>query len=499
VPALFKAAGVKPDELRAEIESFLDSCRRPAAIEPGLDPLPIDRENLRMTNHRGGLLFEVWSNERTLARRLSGLKSRTGGRMELIAERLGGKSAPFRLVDLDDGRARHSIVQADRDVLLEQLSVWVSRQFAGWKIETLTNGADLEHSISPAYPRALLSKGARRWAVLAAPADAIHGDKALTHGLIWLDHLRLRGRAGPVEGLALFLGRGLAATTLLRLRALNPKAARWRIFEFDAGRREVELDAGDSGNLIGELAVWRASTRDSESQAARWARQIECLEGVEAVECGAGERSLRVRGVEFARLQNDGLMVGIDVKRRAHDISDGSRLAAELAEQRVPGRSIESHYQSRQPERWLESVIRADIRLLCPHLEPTPVYGQVTAVAGADRGLVDLLAIDSSGRLAVIELKATEDPHLPIQALDYWTRVRWHAAHGAFSACGYFPGRTVREDPPRLFLVAPALRFHSTIDRILAYFSPDVEVVRIGLGVEWQRNPRVVFSHRALR
>lgn len=494
-----KAAGAKPEELRAEIESFLGSCRRPAAIEFGLDPLPIEPENLRITHNRAGVLLEIWSNQHTIARRLTALKSRSGGRMELLAERLGGKTAPFRLVDLDDGRARPTLVQADRDVLLAQLNVWLSRQFAGWRVEILTNGADLEHSISPVYPRALVSRGARRWAVLAAPPDASHGDKALTHGIIWLDHLRLRGHAGPVEGLAVFLGRGAATTTLLRLRALNPKAAKWRVFEFDAEGRESELDVTDSGNHIGELSVWAASPRDGESPAARWARQLECLEGVEAVECGGGERSLRVRGIEFARLQKNGLIVGIDVKHAASSVSEGSRLAAELVEKRISGPPIQHHYQSRQPERWLESVIRADPRLLCPQLEPAPVYGQVTAVAGADRGLVDLLAIDTSGRLAVIELKAAEDPHLPLQALDYWTRVRWHAARAAFSARGYFPGRTVLEDPPRLFLVAPALRFHSTVDRILAYFSPDVEVVRIGLGVEWQRNPRVVLSSGTLR
>jgi hypothetical protein len=106
---------------------------------------------------------------------------------------------------------------------------------------------------------------------------------------------------------------------------------------------------------------------------------------------------------------------------------------------------------------------------------------------------VDLLAIDARGRLAVIELKASEDAHLPVQALDYWVRVKWHAARGEFAAKGYVPGRTVLSDPPRLMLVAPAFRFHSTVDRILAYFSREVEVTRIGLGVEWQKNPRVVL------
>lgn len=488
-----EAAGLQPAELLAEVESFLASCRRPAAIESGIEPLPIETGAFQLSISRGGVLLEAWSRERTLARRIAGLKSRSAARLELVVERLGGKTATLRLVDMDDSRSRPSLLKAGREVLLDQFARWMSRQFAGWRVETMTTGADLENSLSPAYPRALVVKGGRRWAALASPADAAHSDRALTHGLIWLDYLRLRGCRERIEGLALFLGCGAAANTLLRLRALDAKAAQWRVFMYDAEGMERECDTSDSGNVIEELSHWKASLRDGESTEARWARQLECQESVEAVECGGGERSLRVRGVEFARLTGEGLWEGIDVKRKARGPEGAAHLAAELAERRAAGRAQDHHYMTRQPERWLESVIRPDPRLLRADLEVDPVYGQVTAISGCDRGMVDLLAIDARGRLAVIELKASEDVHLPIQALDYWVRVSWHAARGEFAAKGYFPGRVVLTDPPRLMLVAPAFRFHSTVDRILAYFSREVEVTRIGLGVEWQKNPRVVL------
>jgi hypothetical protein len=493
VTALNEAAGLQPAELLAEVESFLASCRRPAAIETGIEPLPLEAGSYQLSISRGGVLVEAWSRERTLARRIVGLKSRSAARLELVVERLGGKTTPFRLVDIEDSRSKASLLKAGREVLLDRMASWIARQFTGWRIETLTTGADLENSLSPAYPRALVVRGGRRWAALAAPGDAAHSDRALTHGLIWLDYLRLRGCRERIEGLALFVGPGAAANTLLRLRALDAGAARWRVFEYDAEGREQECDTSDSGNVIEELSQWTASLRDGESMDARWARQLECLESVEAVECGGGERSLRVRGVEFARLKNDGLWAGIDVKRKAKGTTAAARLAAELAERRVAGGGQDHHYMTRQPERWIESVVRGDPRLLSADLEVEPLYGQVTAISGADRGLVDLLAIDARGRLAVIELKASEDAHLPVQALDYWVRVKWHAARGEFAAKGYFPGRTVLSDPPRLMLVAPAFRFHSTVDRILAYFSREVEVTRIGLGVEWQKNPRVVL------
>ena len=48
-----------------------------------------------------------------------------------------------------------------------------------------------------------------------------------------------------------------------------------------------------------------------------------------------------------------------------------------------------------------------------PAFLPAPVYGQVPALAGHDRGILDLLALHRAGRLSVIELKATGRPQSP--------------------------------------------------------------------------------------
>jgi hypothetical protein len=147
----------------------------------------------------------------------------------------------------------------------------------------------------------------------------------------------------------------------------------------------------------------------------------------------------------------------------------------------------------RGPEHWLEQTIRANPCLIDARLQRDPVYGQVPVVAGIERGLIDLLAATGDGRLTVMELKASEDPHLPIQALDYWMRVAWHAARGEFSQAGYFPGIALRPDPPRLLLIAPSLEFHPTTEVLLGYLDPSIEVERVGLAVEWHRQIRVSF------
>ncbi len=61
---------------------------------------------------------------------------------------------------------------------------------------------------------------------------------------------------------------------------------------------------------------------------------------------------------------------------------------------------------------------------LLPELRGDLLYNQVPALSTGDRGMLDLLTLDRNGRLVVLELKADEDLHLPLQALDYWIRVR---------------------------------------------------------------------------
>lgn len=142
-------------------------------------------------------------------------------------------------------------------------------------------------------------------------------------------------------------------------------------------------------------------------------------------------------------------------------------------------------------ERALEALIRSHPTVIDPSLVPSPVHGQVLTFAAGDRDLIDLLAISASGRLAVLELKASEDIHLPIQALDYWMRVRWHAQRGELQPL--FPGTPIAPEPPTLLLVAPAIAFHSANVSILRYFSPEIDVERVGISSNWQQELKVVM------
>jgi hypothetical protein len=146
-----------------------------------------------------------------------------------------------------------------------------------------------------------------------------------------------------------------------------------------------------------------------------------------------------------------------------------------------------------QAERRLESPVRNDVTRVDSVLDSRFVYAQVFAGSGGEHGIIDVLTITRAGRLAILELRASEHIHLPLQAADYWLRVRHHLELGEFRSYRYFPGVENQGEPPLVYLVAPALRFHPLTGILLDALSPQIEVVRVGLTESWRRGIRVVM------
>jgi hypothetical protein len=134
-----------------------------------------------------------------------------------------------------------------------------------------------------------------------------------------------------------------------------------------------------------------------------------------------------------------------------------------------------------------------NVAALDSQLDPTWHYSQVPAFFASDRGMIDVLTLTRDGRLAVLELKADEDIHLPLQGVDYWARVAWHHQRGEFQKFGYFAGRELSPSPPILMMVAPALHLHPATDTLLRYIAPDIEWTVLGIDERWRKELRVVF------
>ncbi len=117
-----------------------------------------------------------------------------------------------------------------------------------------------------------------------------------------------------------------------------------------------------------------------------------------------------------------------------------------LFESRRPEGSARNPLFRMQPEAWLQSTLAGDLSQIDDSLGGQMIYQQVPAFAAADRAMLDLLTVTRARRLAILELKAGEDLHFPLQALDYWIRVHWlqqqrnASGEGTLEQNGYFPG-----------------------------------------------------------
>jgi hypothetical protein len=480
-----------PERAYAAILRFLERGRQPAFLEPGEHHFPLRPGNYSLDWRNGRLTIQVWDERRNLARRIVGAGEERAGQLELTVERFGRQQG--RVFLLDAARSQPELQRrSSRLVFRERFRRSLSRQFPDWKIAELSAEANLEESLSPAYPRALLTRGSKGVAALAAPPEPGAAAGSLTFALIWLDYLRRRERRLAIESLILFLPEREARPACRRLPFLNPQAVRVQAYVYSEQGYEEWLDPHDYGNLDTRLEPCATEP----PQALVWVERLARLPHVQALRRSDGALSLRIRGLEFARASRGELLFGLGKRAavREANVEEAEQLAREIARLRSPSAADREHPLYRQqPEAWLESEVRANLEAIDATLLPDPVYGQVPALAGGERGVIDLLASDRAGRLAVLELKASEDIHLPMQALDYWMRVVWHLERSEFSAQGYFPGLELRRQWPRLLLVAPSLGFHPTTEAILRYFAPAIDVERIGLAVEWRQGPSVMF------
>jgi len=454
--------------------------------------------------HRQGMnsLVHLWSDEKNLTRRVLRVKERSPDHIILEVQRFG-RAKPGRLEFLrtDSPRPAGRITREQFRARLERI---LAERFPDATVDSLSAAPDLEHSFSGLYVRGRMHEGSRSWALIAVSAgeDAATVEGILAFGLLWLDWTRNRAERRAVEGLRVLVPEGTSRYLRERGLALS-SAARTEIFEFsEPDGRMRRVDPADAGNL----GSWLVPRRDIESilrsardSIARVRAIVPATAGaIEArVPAGTREVVLCFRGLEFARWKQEGLYFGLgDARQRLSEETEDALecLIRQLDLRRSPLAEEPNHPLYRAaPERWLDTIVQEDSTRLDAQLDPGHLYSQVPALAAGDRGVLDLLGVTRRGRLVVIELKASEDIQLPVQAVDYWLRVCRHQREGDFQRNGYFTGVEIDPEPPLVWLAAPGLRFHPATDTLLKYLSPEIHVTRIGLAENWRRGLKIVF------
>ena len=279
------------------------------------------------------------------------------------------------------------------------------------------------------------------------------------------------------------------------LALLNRELAGFELFAFSSEDAVCRAEQSEYANLRTELPL-PCTAATAPLDALELVQRLGGRAGVETSVRSSAGLTCRIHGLEFARAGPRGAVFGHGNHWQpltAETLAQAGRLAEDMARIRAADSTNRRHpFYTAQAERWLESLLVRDISVLSSELDPRFVYSQVPAVVGRERGIIDLLAVTRAGRLVVIELKASADPNLPLQALDYWMRVKWHQERGEFRRLGYFPAVELRADHPCCGLWHQCLEFHSLTDLLLRYLSPEVPVRRMGLNHTWRKSLQVV-------
>ena len=444
-------------------------------------------------------LLHLWSDQYNLTRRVLSIIDHSHKRLALAVERFGG-AKPVRLEFILMGFER-STKELSREEFCVRLSRVLAEQFPDEFVESLVISPDLEHSLSGNYARGLLRRGSTRIAVLGVPdGDSQQGTAdSLTFGLLWLDRAKHLARRNRISALRLILPKNASLPVAHRIAALDSNIP-LELFEYDSSRETLEqVDP----NALGNLSTFLVHHREAQALLDRARPELDSIIASAGHEISlhptvpSREVFLRFRGLSFARWADGHVFFGVNDPR--HELTPDSRqafasLMRDLNGYRHPLATDTRHALYRaQPERWLESLVREDVARVDAALDPRYVYSQVFANAGGEHSILDILSVTRSGRLAILELKASEHIHLPLQAADYWLRIRRHLRQGDFERHGYFPHMQLQDAPPLVYLVAPALQFHPATDTLLRYLSPELEIVRVGVAESWRRGLRVVM------
>jgi hypothetical protein len=507
-----KLRGMTSQNLARALDEFLSASSGAMVREDGAVLFDLAEAKYSISGESNKCLIHFWSEERNLVRRVLDIETK-GETLRVTVQKMG-QTKPVRLEicrerDPRSMSAKKS-ARAQYQRILERV---LKKKFPDLSLVKLSRSMDLENSFGPIYARGLMKRGQSAFAVFGVNSHELQGsiDAALTFGILWLHSCRTEN-AGRlvVEGLMLFAPPGSSALLRDRIAHLNPETAKWRLYELDERSDELnQIEISDRGNVKTRLV----RCADDEEVFSRFGGPIalvrSTMSNAEIGVLSPTEISFRCHGLEFARARMSAqpgkfhstpeLAFGAGPAQRLLDdrnLEDFERLVRSIGEVRHAEGPHECRWWRLHPERWLESLVIKDICALDDNLDPRWRYSQVPAFSAADRAMIDVLTVMRDGRLAILELKANEDIHLPLQGIDYWARVAWHHREGEFQKFGYFAGRELSPEPPLLMMVAPALHVHPATDTLLRYIHPEIEWVLLGIDERWRKDLRVVFRKR---
>jgi hypothetical protein len=504
-------------EARYEIERAMIGCAEMSLFIGGVQTATLARGNFEFSVEWGKLIFAWWDEGVSQSWRVTAYEIDRG---ELRLRATRGMSGGTILLTLRNPakwremRERENPPPGERRRLyLDTLSRLITKSFPGARIERATTWS---RSGAGRYARLVLKSGGQT--VLAIGVSEAESqadiDGVVAAGLVSSAAFNeKRDENDRAKRLWFCLPKGRSQTAIERLSLLDVSHLGARIECFDVAEEDEEMTnvrpvtQDELLNSHPREVIWPGVSTPDE----RWRERIINL-APDLIEtrrdAKTGRERFEIKGLEFARL-NAGGQAKFGV---AGTLSEGETSLITLTESNFG--EIESlvrdivRYRSadcldrRHPfyllraEAWLESLLRRDIGRLDATFDDRFVYSQIPAWRADERSVIDLLTVNYDGRLAVIEIKAAEDPQLPLQGTDYWLRVEQARLRNEFKKRGLFEGVAIADSSPLLYLVAPRLRFHRTFATVALCVSHRIEAYRIGVNANWREGVKVHTRER---
>jgi hypothetical protein len=452
------------------------------------------------------LILSCWTEKGSRSWRIHGWYW-SGQTLTLQASRRMGAELPIiQLVPRASAKALAATIKAARHLRCDKLAAAASCLQPETRIERCALSPGIRRGQPGRYARILLRRKQMRIAVTGSVVTSHPSgvDAFLSAALLWFQRTSERIRPPYIEQLWLVVSHDALRATFHRVALLRSTLRDLiRVFTVD--------------DNLSELTSWEVPERRElwKKRLARFppvppanltAHTLQILneapEAIDVVHARHGE-TLRYFGLPFARVRSilgtERVWFGVDGShRRMLDVTTfdaWSNLLRDLHEYRSPNAVDHRHALYRAAaEAWLESLLRKDITKLDPGLIIAPLHAQFRTARGGKLGIrpIDMLALRQDGRLVVIELKVAEDREHVLQGADYWRRVEAHRRRGHIAKAKLFEDRTIRDEAPLVYLVAPTLRVHPSFQTLARCISSDIEIYRFDINEDWRSGVRVM-------
>ncbi|HJY28214.1 MAG TPA: hypothetical protein VJ306_09325 [Pyrinomonadaceae bacterium] len=463
-------------------------------------PHSLRRDELDIAIVHGKLVFSCWTE--TGNRWWHVLAWHWNGQLLEFetSRRFGRERTLMQLVPRASAKHLAVMIRAARQLRCERLAQLASALETGTTIERLSLSRGTKPGQPGRYAQILLRRRRQRIAVTGpiVPSPPAVVDAFLSSALLWFR------RTSEVKDLWLIVSPELLKPLLYRVALLRSGLREIiRVFTVDDELMTLKEERRPDKEALWKQKLARfppvAAATASETSVAIIAK---APDAIDIVHSRHGE-TLRYFGLPFARVRSllgrEKIWFGIDrAHRRLLDETtwnEWQELLHDLREHRSAAASDHRHaFYRAAPEAWLESLLRRDITRLDPGLIIAPLHAQFRTARGAKLGIrpIDLLALRQDGRLVVIELKVSEDREHVLQGADYWRRVEAHRRRGHIAKAKLFGERTISDESPLVYLVAPTLRVHPSFQTLAHCISTEIEIYRFDINEDWRSGVRVM-------